>query len=674
MIGAMRSLALDYLLGELEPQAVPEDLNAWYRELRSKSLETLFPYLVESTDGIDKVYIISRPPGGEFATLTVRDMRPEIASHLPFVKPPGSQDAQVGPIIKHSYTKGKGAGPSAKILNTTVASFRATAEKAKPWSPYFREIVEILDSEKIQLPDGSMLDWRTSGSESLLEGVVRAIGDAKARVLIAVGDSAGNLPARRREYVEYLMSEKLAGDRYVTEKAGPAQGAACPLCGQSNVVVYPNALKGAGINFKNVDREGAFPGLDVGAAWKGYSLCGACADLLYIYKNHVLKKVGPRRDVRPFTAKVAGEPALVVPFCTGEVRRRRRLLREVAQLVKAIPEDVGENEEDLLDLLKDEESVLNLHFLWADIGQEIDNVRGTLADVPPSRLRELSNFNRLSKDWEHPLFPGVRGLSGRDDLSADLSLKALSPLFRRPGGKKAQGANDSKRLFQLKRAVATAVYHKRPIPERRFWDELMLTAQSYILEVMRSSNTYWGLLSEGEGKRGPFLTAAGWIRHVAWWLYYFRCLEVMEMADFFFEPRMEGLKPFFGPESGIDTPEKAYAFLMGILYGKLLAVQGARGVDVASNALAWLRRLSLKGRDLPELYVKIRGKLLAYGSEKSSKLRDLIEEIGMLGVRLGDCIELSQTQTSYYLLLGQSMTKTVLKKEDGNQGGGENDN
>ncbi|MFH1077237.1 MAG: TM1802 family CRISPR-associated protein, partial [Pseudomonadota bacterium] len=171
---------------------------------------------------------------------------------------------------------------------------------------------------------------------------------------------------------------------------------------------------------------------------------------------------------------------------------------------------------------------------------------------------------------------------------------------------------------------------------------------------------------EGKKKTGePYRTAAGWIRHIVWWLYYFKRLEVMKMEDKFYEPQMERLKPYFGLESGIDSPQKAYAFLLGALYGKVLQVQGAKGVNVGANALTWLKRLTLKGRDLPELYVKIREKLLAYETEKSEDVRELIAEIGNLGWRLGDNIELGEISTNYYLLLGQSLTTTILPKKEG---------
>ena len=136
------------------------------------------------------------------------------------------------------------------------------------------------------------------------------------------------------------------------------------------------------------------------------------------------------------------------------------------------------------------------------------------------------------------------------------------------------------------------------------------------------------------------------------------------MDDHFYEPEMEALKPYFGRESGINSPEKAYAFLLGVLFGKLLDVQAARGVNAGANALTWLRRLTLKGKDLPRLYIRTREKLLAYDTEKSQKVREVLIEIGRLGIQLGDPIALSETQTNYYLLLGQSMSKTIFKKDD----------
>ena len=125
--------------------------------------------------------------------------------------------------------------------------------------------------------------------------------------------------------------------------------------------------------------------------------------------------------------------------------------------------------------------------------------------------------------------------------------------------------------------------------------------------------------------------------------------------------------------TGIDSREKAYAFLLGALFGKLMQVQAARGVNVGANALPWLKRFTLTGRDLPDLYVKIREKLMTYRAE-SSDVRVVTEELGELGTSLGTKIDLSQTETGYFLLLGQSLSLTFMPskgRQTNNQGDGE---
>ena len=663
MLEAMTTQAADYLFQHIQHGAPECDTQTWYRRLKAQSPELVFPYLVESVGQIEHVYIIERQ--GSQVRLTVTDMKPELIEALPFVKPSGSQSAQVGPVIKRSYDRQKGAGPSQKILNTTMREFQRLAYSNDPWSDYFAQILSVLSAEKITLATGEECEWKTAGYESLLECVVKAIGPAQGTALITVKTPEGKLPGQVSRYMEYLMTEILAGGRYLTGKIEPVPSAQCPLCSQEETTVYPNALKGAGINLTNMDRSGRFPGLTLNNAWKNHPLCVDCADLLYIYKNSVIQK-RKKDSPRPYTAPVAGERALIIPYCVSDAKLRFEVWESVKDFIQEAQSNVELSEDDLLDILKEQKGLLNLTFLWCSIGQSLEDVTGFLTDVPPSRLRFLSSFNFETRDWNHLLFPKKILHTEKWKLKADLSLSAFRSLFYRPGGRPAP--KDSRRLSELKHWLAAAVYHDRPLFSRhqaRLWEEILITAQWWWFDALKSGSAY-GLLNQGIGTKGKedSLTTAGWIRHWAWWLFYFQQLGVMDMRDSFYEPEMKELKPYFGPESGIDSEEKAYAFLLGTLYGKLLEMQGARGVNVSSNALTWLKRLRLKGFDLPELYIKTREKMLSYEGEKSEKIRKVIHEIGRIGIRLGDPIDLSQIQTNYYLLLGQSMTKDIFAKED----------
>lgn len=669
MIASMRDLALDYLLENLNEGDMPENPEAWYQNLRQNSPGQLFPYLVEDSGKVDKVYILERE-SADTARLTVEDVvqgKGESggcpAYKLPFMKPSGSQSPAVGPVIKRTYAK-EGSGPSEKILTTTLKYFRELSETQKPWAGYFKEILGILERPELRLADGLVINWEKEGYSSMLACVVEGIGPQKSTVFLAIRDEQGKLPGEQPIYTDYLLTAKLAGERYVTGGSPAQEEARCPLCGQEAVTVFPNALKGAGVNLLNTDRIGAFPGIDPLQAWKGYALCASCSDLLYVFKFHVLKKGGVDKKRQPFGAKVAGENALVIPeFFPGlPLDVRQNCLYDVQEYIQRFKEDVEEDEEGLLDRLKDSEGILNLTVLWADVGQNIENVMGMITQVLPSRLRQLSQFNDSTQEWISLLFPKKPLWSGRFNFKPQLALSALNPLFVRPGGKKVKDANASKQLFELKRLLAEGVYHGTSISEKRFWDEALITARSYVAEAVANKDGYKSLLYESASKNGNEISAAAWIKHFNWYLNYFRSEEVgvLPMNKQPYEPVMEALKPYFGPESGIDSPEKSYAFLLGVLYGKLLQVQGARGVNVGANALTWLKRLTLKGKDLPELYIKIREKLLAYESEKSPDIKMLVQELGQLGIRLGDQIQLDEVGTNYFLLLGQSMTECIL--------------
>jgi CRISPR-associated protein Csh1 len=299
-----------------------------------------------------------------------------------------------------------------------------------------------------------------------------------------------------------------------------------------------------------------------------------------------------------------------------------------------------------------------------------------VTDVLPSRLAELARANQPFNDpesatFKHPLFP--KGVL--IEFSYDVSLSLLYALLKRPGGKKAKRDNESRRLFDLRRDIADAVYHKTDLPVGRLWDELHTTARWHWDGAVESDHATYGLLFEGWSAKNqqPFLTLAGWVRQLAKFLHYSRTIGVLPMPDSqIYKPRSEMLKPFFGPESGIsgnDHFAKAFAFILGVLYGKLLQVQGGRGVNVGANALTWLRRLSFGGKDLPELFNKVHNKMSEYGTQGSPAVRELFSELAEIGTRLGTNIALSETETCYFLLLGQSLAVSILPSKESSKTG-----
>lgn len=653
MLDAMSQLALDYLRNEL-----PDDTGdksqpwEWYLRLREERPELLFPYLVESArDSMAPNYYVLRedPEDPETAVLEQREFRRgEDEGRLPFIQSTGSQSAAIGPVIKRTYSKQKGGGPTPKIVGTTEKEWRERGQSGKSWSSYFAYAAEIISRPRIRF-QGQVIKGEDS---SALDLAIQQIPESRTCYL-AVPDPEGRLPGEVEEYIAYLQFV-LPTEKYSTGKLEPVGEGRCILSGLEGPV-YPNALAGAGINLTNVDRPGVFPGVQDADAWKKFALSAASADLLYIFHNHMSSR---------FLSQVAGDRALLVPCTTSDPDKRLKFVRQTESYVRAVSE--GETvirQEDRLRRLAEKEAVTSITVLWADFGQKLENVSGMVTDVLPSRLREISEIVKEVNGEQSLPFPQRH----YEPLKLDLAFNQLGTLLKRPGGKKFEKANSGKRLFDLRRDIAEAAYHGDTVPVEKFWEEVRDIAEAYLLDALERGS--YGLTNEGRTRKGEtFLTAAGWVRHVSRFVYFLRRLEVYPMMEEWrYTPHNERLSEFFkDPEgkSGIDSEEKAYAFLLGALFGKLMQVQAARGVNVGANALTWLRRFTITGKDLPELYVKIRGKLLTYGTESNAGVRAVVEELGHLGSSLGTDIRLNQTETAYFLLLGQSLSGTIMPRRE----------
>ncbi len=660
MINEMRELALLDLNHRFGCSACTLDT------IRMEHGQEIAPLLVEASEKIPRVYLLQEISGQTGAVrMWSEDLDDNKRLRLPFNKPSGAQSAAIGPVIKRTFKKDANPpyGPTLKIQNTTKMSFENHSNENYQWNVYFKEICNILFNCSTLYYNAQTYEVGNDKQDChLLAAALRLIPD-KETVFLSVADNAGRWPGDRVDYQAYL-AHSLAEIKYVTGEAPAYQAADCPLCGKSSTLLYPNALKGAGLNFSNMDRAGAFPGLETEQAWKGYGLCLDCADLLYIFKNHLLNK---------FLGQIAGEKALLLPGLLGEGIDKQKFIKSWNGYIRNLEgQRISSREKLLMKFFQDQDDAhLVLHILWAKFAQVVEDVQGYVTDILPSRLQQMIEFNKLANDWKHPLAPQ----HPLEEAEFDLPLSMFKPLFKRPGGKKAGAANDSARLFELKRQLTDALYHSSPLDgmQKTLWKELLITARFYLDDIASTDRT-WGLLHEGfsdkANKQIHYWTLAGWVRHLARFLYYLDITGIvaMEQTPFVFQSQLETLQPFFQPGSGINNAEKAFTFLLGILYGKLLQVQGARRVNVTTNALTWLKRLELAGRDLPELYTKIREKLLVYETEANPDVRLLIQDIGRLGALLGDRINLDSTATCYFLLLGQSVSIQVLpskpKKEE----------
>jgi CRISPR-associated protein Csh1 len=583
----------------------------------------------------ERAYVIEPGLSGELRAKAVEvDERTRYG--FPFRRPSGPRSPQLGPVLKRTLDPKKGVGPNATTVAATLAHFERVAGSGTPAARIYRRALDVAGPGDAAQKTARVIDALTAIPE-------------KKTVYVSLGEPPGDDP----DYAAYLL-DVIGRELYGIDDGVPE--GVCPVCGRT-APLGANALKGAKVNFLNMDNHGVFPDLDVDRAADRFAMCAACAGAIastYINRKAELRVV------------IAGAPALVLPYLVDPVTggEASASIRDVLDKARA-GQATDAAEGDLLFYLAEEKSLASFHVLWATTGDSLDDVTGFITDIPCTRLGELSRRNTIANGWSGGVLP-VRRLRPR---LLDLRLSLVGDVLLHPGGKRTERRNGV-HLGALRKQIARAVYLGERLDRKPLGRELCDMIADHLVDPSADDRfVAYNFTHEPPPpkKQGAEvrLNAASWIRHVALLLHYLRHLEVlppMTTAERY-TPRSERLQKLIAPSSGVDDNAKMFAFFVGVLFGWLLIVQGSKGVNVRSNALTWLRRATLTGNDLPGLYVRIREKLIEYESERWSAVREVVVDVSDLGRRLGNDIPLDADTTMYFLFLGQALAGDVFTKD-----------
>lgn len=653
MINDMRKMAEAFLASPRINDS-GQDMTAEQRRLE---------FLCEKHETGTPVYVLY-PGGGGVTRLRRQEMQAGQSWRAPWVKPGGPNSPYLIPVFKVEPKKG---GAESK-RRRTLAHFEKMSRADKPSAMYFKTVLEVLQANRFARQGGDRTGIAVSEAygAAIDEIVTR---DAKLNketpLFVVATDSEGDVwPGDDARLVDWLLTSDERRTIYGKGETPSHREAACAVC-HGPGPLYPNALPGAGLNFINGAFRGSFPGMTEANSWQRFAICATCADHLYIYKSHIAPE---------FTELIVGSKALIIPSASigGDTSEFGRFIKEVKLMLTE--SNRADGERTILRRLARDAPVATLSLLWAEkFGQKIDGIRGFVTHVLPTRLAELeeinSSFNRArSRPYPRDLRPGVR----RD---IDLNLRLADELLRRPGGNEVKSENQSPRRRALLYQLAECVFHgERQTDPSLLWHEIDQTAQAYWRELLEQENG--GVLyrcnqeAPKEHQSGKWLplTLNGWIRHLSRFLDYLsdERVNVLPKENIVYEPTQDSLKPLLAEARGLDTNGKKFAFLLGILYGHLIYVQARKAeVNVASNALSWMRGGRLRAAELHELYGKIAAKLLEYHAlevgnyHKYKEIYELETEIGHIGKRIPIPIqadELPDEQVLYFLMLGMALS------------------
>jgi hypothetical protein len=345
------------------------------------------------------------------------------------------------------------------------------------------------------------------------------------------------------------------------------------------------------------------------------------------------------------------------------------ILRYALQLLKRDISSAEGTEAGIIEDLADNKGIATVSFLFGEAGgQSVQNIRKFLPDVLPSRLSEIAkaihDVNNVHNDYpdDYPWVlwepKGKKQRIKRDPIDGTLQIirnvlgmaKYVKP---QQGKRKPFKASSVDSLDLLE-----AIFIKK-----------IFSLKSLISEFSaKLSYDFLGSLSNE--KQEPVFVIRDNIARMVYLLKFLHRLGVIEMSENTnfvskYLERCKGLDPlnkFLSEEAtGLESAEKQYAFLVGLLFGKLIAFQQAR--RVSNNALRWLKGLEIGPQDLMEIFRKTRHKLDEYSFQRpawSEEMKGVAEAIGSLGSQIGSNWSISRKEVPYYFCLGQSLSGYYL--------------
>jgi len=510
-------------------------------------------------------------------------------------------------ILKYLYRQAGGNSPELTTRLNRKDPEKTLDNKVLGW-------FKILDEKNFKIESAhrsfleSMRDEIFKNRDKILERIKDSIAQIKKEEFIltikVMDNGEQKYPGDYDIFRDILLSKLNEKDMEVFER-----DKTCSICRQGKLLVFGNINTYA---FYTLDK----PGFIVGGfkeedAWRNYPVCPECKLALEEGRKFIEENL-------KFNFVRALDYYLIPNFIMGEDYITKDILnilkktsREVLlknETVKKITSD----EEEILDILKDEKDVMTLNFLFLQIQNAAERILLLIEDVFPSRIRRLFE----AKDYVERIY------------EEDFTFGNIREFFLKSDSNKGNADLDNYFLD-----ITDRVFSGRPI-------DYSFLMQSFMRKI------------RDDFINKEHLYAVKSALMVLAFLEYLNLVE-MEVEDM--EERIfDGLFKKYGPH--FETPLKRGLFLLGALTELLLRKQYSE--RNAKPFMKNLKSLKMTEKDFKGLLPKVQNKLEEYDSFDKGK-RVLAQEAANYLLQAGDNWKMSVDEMNFYYASGMNLVNEV---------------
>ncbi|MCM8785858.1 MAG: TIGR02556 family CRISPR-associated protein [Candidatus Omnitrophica bacterium] len=506
-------------------------------------------------------------------------------------------------IMKYLYRKGpSGNGPNITPTAKITEINKTFGKKVSGW-------FKILDDNKVNLSDEE---------RSFLQKIKSTLENNENTILNSISQKLSLISKKEKAILTIKIDNKYLGDinifkkllveiEFLKDRESISNNKNCSVCGN-----IANSVSGKVDVFKfyTVDKPGFITGgFNKSLAWKNFPVCQECKLSLEEGKKFIESKkynfYGLGYYLIPkFFFNIDEQILDIIQYGIKSTSLQKRTINRITN-----------DEEEILDILKEEKDYLTLNFLFLKKDRSAERILLFIEDVFPSRLKKIFDVkDKVDKTYN------------TDELFTFANIRYF---FEKSDKKKKE--YDLDRYFL---EIIDSVFKNKKIA----LDFLIKFFIKKIREELITTEYPYRAI-ENSLKNIIFFENLGLISFKE---------EVVEMSQF------EELFKKFG--SAFESPLKRGLFLLGVLTEMLLRKQYA---DKRSKPfLKQLKSLKMDEKDIKALLPKVQNKFQEYDAFDEGK-RKIASEISNYLLTAGDNWKLSVDEINFYFSCGMNKADEV---------------
>lgn len=541
-------------------------------------------------------------------------------------------------------SKGSYISPTFKLSPPASEKAKKKGEPSTSASRLHEYLCEASDDLKeFKVFDAKAID-------SVLQKIREENKDNKSSILITIkpnGHCLANFTNVCEKFINGFIEEtKYLGQNAPNDYNPQNQKGQCSICLRENMPLL-GYLKP--YNFFTVDKIGFYPSFKNYESWKYFPVCESCGILIQAGKNFLENH---------FRARIAGYDTLVIVKNKELIEKQKRFVD--FNSMKSFKQ-IADMEKVLIKKLPELTTVESYNFMFYREKQNQFEILLLMPDVLPSRIKKIvDTIKEIKEKFEQSNWFDLDKVQKNN---AGWRIDADFYFLEEGVGERVDFPKIEYSPTKIKVLnVIQSVFIEHQISYREIISEI----SSKLQFVFKQSLNF--------GK-DPVFKLPPYVFSGAATIDFLKEVRVMETEVTKIgsgEEYPERLKEIFEKHNVFfDTPQKRACFLVGVLYGKLEALQSSPLIGKKGTSLGWLRSLDLRWDYLiKDLFPRIHLKFKEYDSATPILGREVKEVFGLTSAEIESCGDggLEREEIPFYFTLGWTSYKTFLppkrKEED----------